>query len=83
MALGVASLFASQLLGGGGGGGAPTGGGLNPLGGANLSSSDTGDVALGGFGDFNVGPAAGSGGNLGLLIAGAAALLVLVLLMRR
>jgi hypothetical protein len=80
MALGVAQLFASSLTGGA----APGGGGLpNPLGGAAVSSADTGDVALGGFGDFNVGAGAGSGAVIPAWVWLGAGVLALVALLRR
>lgn len=81
---GVASMFASALLGtsGGAGGGLP-----NPLAGGATSSANTGDVGLGGFGDFTVATggssASGGGGALSWFVIAGGALLAAVLLLRR
>lgn len=81
MAVSVASLFASQLLGG-----APAAGGALPA--PTAQTSATGDVAQGdqAFGDFvftSRGTSSGAAGISPLFVLGGAALLVLVLLLRR
>lgn len=80
MSLGVASLFASSLLGA-----SPTAG----VGGAPInatSTAETGDVSqhFGGFGDFNVaGRDAGAGAGVPWFVWAGAGLLALLFVLRR